>query len=825
MNNDFHEAQNGIYQSSSQINTYGIGLYLLDVDQSNQCSFEASHLSSKKCDCIYGDFAVYIRKFSKGFKSLEEALATTTKENSRKKQVCKLQIDGDESWSLPHWDKATHPTLFEFPTKNDNYQNQFISIINHKDFNSKHATLTPVFKKLPHSLSREKIDEKNQVLDHVRIQSDRYIPTLNNNQHNLQFHLELGELFSNNDMSQNVICHMDSRSGIALQFPSQINQTNLHIQFEKLHLSASVDNFERRFIPYSTSIIDFDSSINNLEISFPKKDTLPNLSSNMTWLNSHTPLPSIISSKIIFNLTFSNLLEHGKQIDTWENRSFLSGVNSYNIIIAVCVNLAAVCIDLSFPSENVRDRFIALVMLLLCAMLENNNLFAISSSSQMNFEKTFVTTAIFFTILISIARTATLKLIPKRKTRMMMDSFTRLASMCSFISLLLNICFSVLDHTDLDHFSLSKFFKWFGITFFIQFQWNFFRFRQKRRRRRSIEMSLSSSLYMSGTNQINEQNWYEWDSEKFLWWVSSKMDETIQDHIKRTLAPENIDGKCLDYLTLSDLRSFGLSYGDAIFIMNEIHKLKSIHDGGVYRRNDQRYMHYRCNQTAVIDGEEINPGFEMTNDHSRMENKEKKNESIGDDIQMSDEILSKAKDIMSERFGIALPEMSISESVPETESHESKRESIKVSSRSRSTGKQTNAPNERSDSIEDGLSTSRSMLNSMPSHVQEIARRRPDLFKQVMTSKVEKFSDGNKTQFYQVPTSEKKTHVESKKEVKNIFLSETSSQTITKSTIDDVLSNRVIESMPPNIKEIVMRRPDLVQQLISSKVKNNKENS
>ena len=85
--------------------------------------------------------------------------------------------------------------------------------------------------------------------------------------------------------------------------------------------------------------------------------------------------------------------------------------------------------------------------------------------------------------------------------------------------------------------------------------------------------------------------WYEWTPSQVIAWASDLPDVSLR-YVTDVLEPERIDGASLEVLTLSDLRSFGMPYGDAVRLRSYIMKLMMQHGGGRTRREEERFMRY-----------------------------------------------------------------------------------------------------------------------------------------------------------------------------------------------------------------------------------------
>mmetsp|Transcript_39545 Transcript_39545/g.92410 ORF Transcript_39545/g.92410 Transcript_39545/m.92410 type:complete len:1168 (-) Transcript_39545:38-3541(-) len=70
----------------------------------------------------------------------------------------------------------------------------------------------------------------------------------------------------------------------------------------------------------------------------------------------------------------------------------------------------------------------------------------------------------------------------------------------------------------------------------------------------------------------NEGDWLTWTTHQFLMWISHHPDEEIRNMLVY-LENERLDGKTLSRISVDELRSFGLPYGDAFHMKEAIYKL------------------------------------------------------------------------------------------------------------------------------------------------------------------------------------------------------------------------------------------------------------
>ena len=524
------------------------------------------------------------------------------------------------------------------------------------------------------------------------------------------------------------------------------------------------------------------------------------------------------------------------------------------IVFGILMSLSSVCIDMSLPIEKYLERFQILAMLLLSATLQQSIVIQNISNtddvdvtvtdSNDNKDNSFVMTlmlSVYFTIVLSMIRSIFLALVPttspqRRKWICALQYYTFHLSLCSFLSLLANLCvllFWIDDYDNYDDnddnyddaesfstFSLENLFQCFFILVMICFVYQ--RYQQRKKRKQSNSMEGMEQLYYSSHKNttttdtmmitIDEHNWYEWSPEQFMKWISNMEDKSslspsqnynnsmsIGNDISRKLASECLHGACLEHLTLTDLRSFGLSYGDAFWLKEEIRTLIHKYDGGPYRRNQERYRQYQQNDNHL---DEINHELNLGQPASRSHMTSSK---IDEDIEFNPEIISKAQNIMSERFGLSLPEAK--SMANGNENHEGENDDEHQlqhePKEQQSSHAQSNYPINPSVHSTKGESLiPPDVLNSIPPNIQDIVRRRPDLVRQLMKSNNADFMERKPTAVVEKDTSSDRTIVE------------------VKPTNDAPggVPSALLSSMPPNIREIAQRRPDLIRQLMASKL-------
>ena len=360
-------------------------------------------------------------------------------------------------------------------------------------------------------------------------------------------------------------------------------------------------------------------------------------------------------------------------------------------------------------------------------------------------------------------------------------------------------------------------------------------------------------------NSIKENDWCKWDTETLLIWIGMqhkkqqqrKYDTACTDditHLLQTLSIENINGKCLESITLSDLRSFGLSYGDAFWCRQQMHHLVSEYDR--YERYNRAHDHF----SNDIDDAFVNTIDDMTLNST--------SHHTDDDIeigQINEKAMTKAKEIMSERFGLSLPEINTdsfaNKSPPQDEKRSDRHNNIEsnlkdppVNAMIQNTYQDSEARKDSDHSINDTdeLPIPSEIFHSMPPNLQEIVRNRPDLVRQVMATTNNKLigSHSNMERSHQSYPQQRQYHPIKKnletideslpyQKKSNTFDSKERTLAVSVAAVPETNNNdlnsindsiriptHIFNSMPPKIQEIVRNRPDLLQQVLNTRNRN-----
>jgi hypothetical protein len=207
-------------------------------------------------------------------------------------------------------------------------------------------------------------------------------------------------------------------------------------------------------------------------------------------------------------------------------------------------------------------------------------------------------------------------------------------------------------------------------------------------------------------NKPQESQWKNWTRSQVLLWISD-LETEWGSTVYYQLAPQRITGCVLNCLTLQDLRSMGVSYGDAHRLIHHIHLLVS-----KYRDSSQ----FASDQSDYVDKflDEIYHKQPIRSYAHEMDN-------------LNEEAVERTSDVMKDRLGLELPtirRMSINKVAEESclVDHCHSPEDIGNFS--------TNIPDTTFSGKENHTIRSPfpDILDELPEHIQEIAKSKPDVF-------------------------------------------------------------------------------------------------
>ena len=233
---------------------------------------------------------------------------------------------------------------------------------------------------------------------------------------------------------------------------------------------------------------------------------------------------------------------------------------------------------------------------------------------------------------------------------------------------------------------------------------------------------------------LHEHKWHEWSPSEVLRWISS-LDQTWKYRVCGMLAPELIDGSVLDALTLIDLRSMRLTYGDARRLLDEIDALVDKYPLRTPRRSytaeqqtldvegwnmgdDSRFLM----QPPMMEEDVISPAMSFSPDPTHDTHPE-----------MSKRMVQKAKKIMMEKYGLELPEINTSADVYDPQPMHAEPEIATVD-------------------ISHLTALPPGFLEAMPPHIYQIASQKPELIQKLIESHQRKANPPENVQSTQLRT-------------------------------------------------------------------------
>eukprot|EP00978_Attheya_sp_CCMP212_P047996 scaffold458340_cov59-Attheya_sp.AAC.1 len=296
---------------------------------------------------------------------------------------------------------------------------------------------------------------------------------------------------------------------------------------------------------------------------------------------------------------------------------------------------------------------------------------------------------------------------------------------------------------------------------------------------------------------VREEEWYRWTSSQVISWLLEQQQQQQQqqqhhddwppgtaEEMIAPLAGEGVDGSILPSLTVEHVRSFGISFGNAVRLVSQIDRLVQTYPNDNNNTNTIRHDTSRqSRQTSYAGGDDIlerDGWWSKPNVSTKQQPQQQQQPSSNDtriitDMDLEeqphdsnvphgpDENEERARQIMKDKFGFNLPEM-------------------------RSTPSSFSQPPLSNDMMSpEQLLTMET--GPLPPDMQEIASRRPDLVKRLMELRgsQEQTESSNNNEASALPTP------------------------------TPTLNPAMVASMPPSIRAIALRRPDLVQDMIALK--------
>ena len=247
--------------------------------------------------------------------------------------------------------------------------------------------------------------------------------------------------------------------------------------------------------------------------------------------------------------------------------------------------------------------------------------------------------------------------------------------------------------------------------------WQWYLNHRRRQRQNLVGMPLvTSTVNLSSTN-LDECHWNQWTQSQVLQWITN-LDDNWRSSVCCHLAPEAVTGSTLKGMTVDDLRSMGVCYGDARRLVNQINSLIS-------RYPDRNQF---CAEPVgdilkdwLGDNSPDVPTFQHQPPKSYMHEREALNEDV----------IKKANDLMKEKYGFELPEIRRTSPIEPFEFGTSGAQEISHHDVFPSAKETTMIPEEEAPT---SVAPSPGLLASLPEHIREIAERKPELLHALWTA-------------------------------------------------------------------------------------------
>lgn len=400
---------------------------------------------------------------------------------------------------------------------------------------------------------------------------------------------------------------------------------------------------------------------------------------------------------------------------------------------AVLLATAGVLVDATFRSDAFRDRIWAQMILWLAASLQ-----------RVGGDATAVISALihgtFFLSLISAAYQAFIV-----QCRWNTSGSNIQADFSRFLapSMLLPLLYSWIYLNRAPSEMESAWFLCFclfalSFTSLCGWRWTSLRKRRVRQELVGIPMVETMPVFSSSTRSL-EENWTDWTPSEVLSWIQS-LEGDEWSSVCSQLAPERIPGCVLDALTVSELRSMGLPYGQALCLVDKISEMTSQHP------SSRRMNRYRDPQQDEI---EVDEWFRDDGPRSSPERQRRvmfSNQPSDDSFkapaadatvhpvaaktmpgELNEEVIQKAKDLFREQFGLELPEIKMR---PREASEMTTNDNAGTYSEDMPATLSEPTTMSRAAEVPQNLANSdfpKDLLDSMPPHVREVAEQQPDL--------------------------------------------------------------------------------------------------
>lgn len=340
---------------------------------------------------------------------------------------------------------------------------------------------------------------------------------------------------------------------------------------------------------------------------------------------------------------------------------------------AVLLAIAGVLVDATFRSDAYRDRIWAQIVLWLATSLQQ--------VSEDNAGITMILShGAFFLSVVSAGYQAYLV---QCRFSALSDSFradyTRFLAPSMVLPLLFS-WFCLIPPLDDLKSAWIRCFMLYCLTLISLCGWRWTTLRRRRVRQDLIGMPTVESIpVFSSSRSLEERSWVDWSPSEVLAWINSLQGDDWSS-VCSQLAPERIPGSVLDTLTINELRSVGLPYGQASLLVDKISELTTQYPS---MRQADRYTNQKQEEQEVdewFNDNRPSPSSQMQQtlrSNASVEGRQAQTANLtafpasaghstafpasGEMIpgELNEETIQKAKDLFREQFGIELPEIKL----------------------------------------------------------------------------------------------------------------------------------------------------------------------
>lgn len=462
--------------------------------------------------------------------------------------------------------------------------------------------------------------------------------------------------------------------------------------------------------------------------------------------------------------------------------------------------ISSVLLDSSLPAHEVSDRLVVQTMLLLAV-----------SAQQGTAQNTndVVATCAYGTICFSMLH-ASLKIraFPYLK-------FTQLLAPGSLVPL--GVALVKEEEVSLGLMALS-----FLSSLAVLVFWQGYKVRQERLQQSLVGMPLAANV-LSSSFTLDESVWWDWTPPQVLQWVALHVPE--MSSCLQLLTMQQLDGSTLDGLDCTTLQSFGIPFGPSQHLDRELYQLTL--------RYPKPHTPQEPEPLSTLDD-----WFRPTTSSRLSYAEPPSTETPGDMDGFSPQMAERAKELMQERFGMNLPELrSVRPRADDTTNNPESmqmREATTAGQHTWSTDHATQDVMTQAMFGEGAVSQSfqsmsppAALMDAMPPNIREIAMRRPDLVNKMLADRHRSSApldvgtiEGITPQPLQVQQdgqryTEMAVHPHS---AGTPQLDANAAAESLESKAASVVPSTLFDAMPPDIREIAMRRPDLVSKVLSSRI-------